>query len=148
MGKGSIRAGNQTGENADTAAGRYAKSIGLGLFCGILCTAALLLLSAWMIGKFGVPVTFIGGIAAVCVCIGAFVFGFSAGGSFGRKGLIIGCICCLLYVLILTVGNLIVFGLRFEVSTAGKLLVSAVLCILGAFLGAYRAQKKRKPRYR
>ncbi len=148
MGKGSFGKEKQTGQNADAAAGRYVKSIGLGLFIGVLCTAVLLLLAAWMIGKFGVPVTFTGVVAAVCVCVGGFVFGFAAGSFFGRKGLIIGVVCALIYALILMAGNLIAFGLQFEAATAGKLLCGVALCILGAFLGAYRAQRKKKPKYR
>jgi putative membrane protein (TIGR04086 family) len=114
----------------------------------MISTALLLLLAAWLIAKFGIPVTYLGAIAAGCALVGSGITGLFAGRLHGRKGLIIGLFCGGIWLLALLVGNLLLYGLQMDALFLVKLIGCFVLSVCGAFFGALSAQQKKKRSYR
>lgn len=129
---------------------RFWRSVGVGFFCGILAVVILLLLAAWLIAKFHIPATALNGICVGLVLLGGLINGLLSGRMMQEKGLLIGLISGLIWIVLLVVGHLafvqdglLTDSLWIAIKAAG----SFVCCIVGSLLGVVLAMKKQNRRY-
>lgn len=116
----------------------YAKSILIGLCVGVVAATGLLLLSALLLYKLGLPTGAVPPMAIVAVGLGSLIGGIAAGLSTKEKGLLLGAACGTLLYLILLIAGLARTGHVALGYAAIKWAVMTVCSAAGGVLGVNR----------
>lgn len=120
----------------------YIKPLIWGVIWGSVTIIALIAIASLIIANLEIPIPSVPLIVTICGGVGTFVAGFVSAKIMRRKGLIIGFLTGLMFLVVLFVSTLTFSGDAFNAETITKFIVLLVAALLGGMLGVN--SKKRR----